>query len=221
MLYLTLYPSLPLTICLLSLYLLLCSFLRSLSLSFISSSLFSSFPTAPPPRPIPPFSPLPLSPDFIVPIAILFLSLNSTLSSSSFLQDLMPVTDITSKTLLDFGGGLTPTFPSFLPLEIFDNTEYDCRTPGEWLALGQYIEHNCQSGIPTLNIVIVYRAAIHMYWIGLRCGRVDKYMFNLPFFSVAAPEMKKKCTHTHTPHITHTHTTYPSHIAYMPHIPHT
>ena len=27
-------------------------------------------------------------------------------------------------------------FPCFLPLEIFDNTEYDCRTPEDWLALG-------------------------------------------------------------------------------------
>ena len=27
-------------------------------------------------------------------------------------------------------------FPAFLPLEIFDNCEYDCRTPDEWLALG-------------------------------------------------------------------------------------
>ncbi|XP_065895241.1 dynein axonemal heavy chain 1-like isoform X2 [Dysidea avara] len=29
-----------------------------------------------------------------------------------------------------------PTFPTFLPLEVFDNTEFDCRTPEEWLALG-------------------------------------------------------------------------------------
>jgi len=27
-------------------------------------------------------------------------------------------------------------FPAFLPLEIFDNNEYDCRTPQEWLDLG-------------------------------------------------------------------------------------
>lgn len=47
----------------------------------------------------------------------------------------MPLTDSTSRT--NFGGGSTPLFPSFLPLEIFDNTEYDCRTPKDWLALGQ------------------------------------------------------------------------------------
>jgi len=49
----------------------------------------------------------------------------------------MPVTEKTSKALLNFGGGAGPTFPSFLPLEIFDNTEYDCRTPSEWLDLGK------------------------------------------------------------------------------------
>lgn len=53
----------------------------------------------------------------------------------------MPITDRTSKALLNFSGGqdghLTPTFPSFLPLETFDNTEFDCRTPEEWLQLGE------------------------------------------------------------------------------------
>lgn len=29
-----------------------------------------------------------------------------------------------------------PTFPTYLPLEVFDNTEFDCRTPEEWLELG-------------------------------------------------------------------------------------
>lgn len=54
--------------------------------------------------------------------------------------DLMPVADTTSRSLINNNnnGGKTPspTFPSFLPLEVFDNTEYDCRTPEEWLALG-------------------------------------------------------------------------------------
>jgi dynein heavy chain len=54
----------------------------------------------------------------------------------------MPITDRTSKALLNFSGSqdgqLTPTFPSFLPLEIFDNTEFDCRTPEEWLELGEH-----------------------------------------------------------------------------------
>ena len=28
-------------------------------------------------------------------------------------------------------------FPFFLPLDVFDNTEFDCRTPQDWLALGK------------------------------------------------------------------------------------
>ncbi|NXN35167.1 DYH1 protein, partial [Rhinoptilus africanus] len=29
-----------------------------------------------------------------------------------------------------------PVFPIYLPLKIFDNDEYDCRTPEEWISLG-------------------------------------------------------------------------------------
>ncbi|NXJ42006.1 DYH1 protein, partial [Ciconia maguari] len=29
-----------------------------------------------------------------------------------------------------------PIFPIYLPLKIFDNDEYDCRTPEEWISLG-------------------------------------------------------------------------------------
>ncbi|NXJ01758.1 DYH1 protein, partial [Psophia crepitans] len=29
-----------------------------------------------------------------------------------------------------------PVFPTYLPLKIFDNDEYDCRTPEEWISLG-------------------------------------------------------------------------------------
>ena len=52
----------------------------------------------------------------------------------------MPITDHTSKALLSSstrGSDPTPVFPSFLPLEIFDNTEFDSRTPEEWLQLGK------------------------------------------------------------------------------------
>ena len=55
-------------------------------------------------------------------------------------QELMPITDHTSKALLSSstrGSDPTPVFPSFLPLEIFDNTEFDSRTPEEWLQLGK------------------------------------------------------------------------------------
>lgn len=39
-------------------------------------------------------------------------------------------------------------FPSFLPLEIFDNTEFDCRTPEEWLASGIEPETGARNPIP-------------------------------------------------------------------------
>ncbi len=61
----------------------------------------------------------------------------------------MPITDKSSKALLNFrtssesGKQPTPTFPSFLPLEIFDNTEFDCRAPEEWIQLGEYIGNIC------------------------------------------------------------------------------
>jgi dynein heavy chain len=53
-------------------------------------------------------------------------------------SNLMPVADTTSHSLISNGKGKShsPTFPSFLPLEVFDNMEYDCRTPAEWVALG-------------------------------------------------------------------------------------
>ena len=55
-------------------------------------------------------------------------------------QELMPITDRSSKALLQSSSthsdDSTPVFPSFLPLEIFDNTEFDSRTPEEWLELG-------------------------------------------------------------------------------------
>ena len=52
----------------------------------------------------------------------------------------MPVGEHTSKALLNFSSSsdhASPMFPSFLPLEIFDNTEFDCRTPEEWDKLGE------------------------------------------------------------------------------------
>ena len=50
---------------------------------------------------------------------------------------LMPVSSTTSYSLINDKNSPSPTFPSFLPLEIFDDTEYDCRTPHEWIELGK------------------------------------------------------------------------------------
>ncbi|XP_066927305.1 dynein axonemal heavy chain 1-like isoform X2 [Clytia hemisphaerica] len=47
---------------------------------------------------------------------------------------LIPKTSINMRVVVKPGDG--SPFPCFLPLEIFDNTEYDCRTPEDWLALG-------------------------------------------------------------------------------------
>eukprot|EP00794_Sanderia_malayensis_P012733 gene12733-14038_t len=41
---------------------------------------------------------------------------------------------------------IDPDCDPFLPLEVFDNTEYDCRTPAEWLALGN--ENGVQKPVP-------------------------------------------------------------------------
>ena len=37
-------------------------------------------------------------------------------------------------------------FPAYLPLHIFDNKEYDCRTPEEWLEMGQ--ENGVRKPVP-------------------------------------------------------------------------
>ncbi|CAI7935221.1 Hypothetical predicted protein [Podarcis lilfordi] len=41
-----------------------------------------------------------------------------------------------------------PLFPVYLPLQIFDNEEYDCRTPEEWLLLGVEPESEDRKPIP-------------------------------------------------------------------------
>lgn len=52
-------------------------------------------------------------------------------------SDLMPSGDYNMKVnLTGANGSDAAPFPSFLPLDIFDDTEYDCRTPHEWLQLG-------------------------------------------------------------------------------------
>ncbi len=37
-------------------------------------------------------------------------------------------------------------FPPYLPLEIFDNGEFDCRTPEEWLEMGR--ENGVRKPVP-------------------------------------------------------------------------
>ena len=49
-------------------------------------------------------------------------------------SDLIPSTNINMRVQINPGDD--SPFPCFLSLETFDNTEYDCRTPEDWLALG-------------------------------------------------------------------------------------
>lgn len=48
---------------------------------------------------------------------------------------LVPSSNVNMRVQIDPYSTESP-FPCFLPLEIFDNTEYDCRTPSDWLKLG-------------------------------------------------------------------------------------
>ena len=78
-------------------------------------------------------------------------------------QELMPITDHTSKALLSSstrGSDPTPVFPSFLPLEIFDNTEFDSRTPEEWLQLGKERLMHCLTFTRTLCFYLHVHAEI-------------------------------------------------------------
>merc|ERR1712226_1327502 len=47
----------------------------------------------------------------------------------------MPKQNISMRVKIDPNSKESP-FPHFLPIEIFDNTEYDCRTPEDWIAMG-------------------------------------------------------------------------------------
>ncbi|XP_064422227.1 dynein axonemal heavy chain 1 [Latimeria chalumnae] len=47
---------------------------------------------------------------------------------------------------LDADNRKLPPFPIYLPLEVFDNEEFDCRTPDDWLALG--MEPGCSDCKP-------------------------------------------------------------------------
>ena len=79
-------------------------------------------------------------------------------------SDLMPVAEKTSRALLSQrgeDGKTTPTFPSFLPLEVFDDTEYDSRTPQEWLDMGEkehlnIIHHSMDTCACTYMFVLCY-----------------------------------------------------------------
>ena len=51
-------------------------------------------------------------------------------------NELIPKSSINMRVEIKPNSQEKNPFPCFLPLEVFDNTEYDCRTPADWLALG-------------------------------------------------------------------------------------
>lgn len=44
-------------------------------------------------------------------------------------------------------------FPPYLPLHIFDNEEKDCRTPNEWVAMGQI--NGTRKPVPGISLLPV------------------------------------------------------------------
>ena len=44
-------------------------------------------------------------------------------------------------------------FPAYLPLETFDNTEYDCRLPEEWLGIGWVVSEHVRRPVPGLALL--------------------------------------------------------------------
>ena len=63
----------------------------------------------------------------------------------------------------------------FLPLEVFDNTEYDSRTPREWLALGK--EPDGQKPVPGKALLpsgIVKDGVKQYEWVDIGMTAYDK-----------------------------------------------
>jgi len=44
-------------------------------------------------------------------------------------------------------------FPAYLPLDLFDNTEYDCRLPREWLDMGWVASERLRKPVPGLALL--------------------------------------------------------------------
>lgn len=65
---------------------------------------------------------------------------------SSMLIPKLPAEGNEDRILIGIDPNDPAPFPPYLPLELFDNTEYDCRNPEEWLALG--MENGVRKPIP-------------------------------------------------------------------------
>ena len=75
-------------------------------------------------------------------------------------NSLMPLSDAASRQLNNMDGNKngrqqsSPMFPTFLPLEVFDDTEFDCRTPEEWVSLGEIDQYLREKGNIALIAII-------------------------------------------------------------------
>ena len=77
----------------------------------------------------------------------------------------------------------------FLPLEVFDNTEYDSRTPEDWLALGK--EKDGQKPVPGKALLAngIVKDGVRQYeWMDIGMTAYDKktqlYQVNDTFFYI-------------------------------------
>ena len=67
---------------------------------------------------------------------------------------LMPSLDPHSKLVeLNCDADNPAPFPAYLPLDIFDNMEYDCRLAEEWLALGWVVAEHVRKPVPCLALL--------------------------------------------------------------------
>jgi len=67
---------------------------------------------------------------------------------------LMPKLDADSKLVqLNCDPDDPAPFPAYLPLETFDNTEYDCRLPEEWLDMGWVVAEHVRKPVPGLALL--------------------------------------------------------------------
>ncbi|XP_065685160.1 dynein axonemal heavy chain 1 isoform X1 [Hydra vulgaris] len=104
-------------------------------------------------------------------------------------SELMPLKKINMKTKIK-NESKEPIYPCFLPLEIFDNTDYDCRTPSDWLALG--LEGNIRKPVPGKAFLpkgMTSSNSSEYQWVNV--GMVD-YNFETQLYSIIEkPEEKE------------------------------
>ena len=58
------------------------------------------------------------------------------------------------KIILNFDPNESAPFPSFLNLELFDDTEFDCRNPIEWIELGR-VDKDVYKPVPGIALIPV------------------------------------------------------------------